>query len=272
MSQGIPNDSVASENERSRRSILKAGVGVGSVAMLPGVVGAAKGRLTNEERAAATRKQAAKIREKTGSRERMQQFLKKKSDHIRSVPHEFALARKDNDDVSADQWYDSTFSNSLTLTYYTDCASDPYANIFYDISMDTSTGLGEPGADQITLSWNNSHFRYNEGTADYDSNMDNLSVFDEELNGVDFEWGDGAACSFGCGDKNYWVSCDAELLTTDQERAVQAEYHDMYNSTEVSGFSVDSTGAVGFSFSTKNEWDEHARKVKEGAEAYSGCY
>lgn len=272
MSQDIPNDSVESQYGRSRRSILRTGLGAGSVALLPGIVGASKGRPTNEERAATARKQAAKIREKTGSRERMQQFLKKKADHFRSVPHEFALAKKDNDDMSTNQWYDSTFSNSLTLTYYTDCASDPYANVFYDISMDTSTGIGEPGADQITLSWNDSHFRYNEGTADYDSNMDNLSVFDEELNGVDFEWGDGAACSYGCGDKNYWVSCDAELLTTDQERAVQAEYHDMYNSTEVSGFSVDSSGTVGFSFSTKNEWDEHARKVKEGAEAYSGCY
>lgn len=272
MSEDILNGSVEPQNGHSRRSFLKAGVGAGSVALLPGIVGAAENKRTNEERAAATRKQAARIREKTGSRERMQQFLEKKADHFRSIPHEFALAGKENDDVSVNQWYDSTFSNSLTLTYYTDCASEPYANIFYDISMNTDTGLGEPGADQITLSWNDSHFRYNKGTADYDSNMDNLSVFDEEFNGVDFEWGDGAACSYGCSDKDYWVSCDAELLSTSQERAVQAEYHDMYNSTEVSGFSVDTSGSVGFSFSTKNEWDEHARKVKEGAEAYNGCF
>ncbi|MFC4448756.1 hypothetical protein [Halorussus aquaticus] len=271
MSEDILNNSVESQNGRSRRSILRAGVGVGSVALLPGVAGAAKGKPTNEERAATARKQAGKIREKTGSRKRMLQFLKKKADHIKTVPHEFGLAKKNNNGPSTNQWYDRTFSNSLTMTYYTDCASTSYANIFYDISMDTSTGLGSPGPDQITLSWDDDHFRYNSDTADFSSSMDNLSVFDEEFNGVDFQFKDGAACSYGCGDKDFWVSCDAEFLSTNQERAVEAEYHDMYSETKVTGFSVDQSGSVSFNFSTLEKWDEHARKVKEGGDAYNGC-
>lgn len=276
MWENIRNKENESLTSQSRRTLLKTGIGASSVALLPNIVGASKRKPTNEERAATTRKQAGRIREQTGSRARLEKFLKERSDHMQSVSHEFRLISKDkdtetSDEVSTNQWYDSTFSNSLYLTYYTNCVSDPYANIYYDISMDTSTGDGESGPDHISLSWNDDHFRYNEGTADYDSNKDHLSVYDEEFNGVDFQWKDAKACDLPCSDKNYWVSCDAELLDTTQERAVQAEYHDMYSSTTVSGVGFNTSGGVVFSFSTQNEWDQHSRKVKEGAEASSGC-
>lgn len=279
MSGDILNNEGESRRRYSRRSLLRAGVGVSSVALLPGVVGGGEGKPTNEERAAATRERAIRIREQTGSRERMEKFFKENSDHFRSVPHDFSLVAKDNDtkmsddggEVSANEWFESTFNNSLTLTYYTNCASDPYATIFYDIFMNTDDGIGAGGPDQISLSWNHDHFRYNEGTAAHDSDMSNLSLYDEEFNGVDWEWKDGKSCGFSCSDKDFWVTCDAELLATDQERAVQAEYHDMYDAATVSSFSVDASGGVSFTFSTTGQWDEHARKVKEGNEATYGC-
>lgn len=276
MSDNIPSDNKGESNSyQSRRSLLKTGVVTASVSLLPTVVGATGSQPTNEERARATHERAVRIKEKTGSRERMKQYLKENADWYKSVPHKFTLKQKDDsssdDGMSTQSWKAETFNNSMTLTYYTDCASDPYANIHYDIYMDTDTGLGEDGPDQISLSWNDSHFRYNEGTANFDSDMDNFEVYDEELNGVDFQWYDGYACSAGCSDKDFWVACDAELLTTDQERAVQGEYHDMHEDAEVCSFSIDSDGTVGFTFCTAGKWDEYGRVVKEGAEAYNGC-
>lgn len=269
-SMPIDNDG-ESNSQHSRRSLLKTSIVTASASLLPTVVGATDNRPTNEDRARATHEQAVRIKERTGSREQMKKYLKENSDWFKSVSHNFTPKTKDEEGMSTESWQKDTFNNSMTLTYYTDCASDPYANIHYDIYMDTDTGLGEGGPDQISLSWNDDHFRYNEGTAAFDSDMDNFEVFDEELNGVDFQWYDGYACSAGCSDKDFWVACDAELLTTDQERAVQGEYHDIYDDAEVCGFSVDTSGSVGLSFCTTGEWDEYGRVVKEGGEAYNGC-
>jgi hypothetical protein len=215
---------------------------------------------------------AAKLREKADDRSPLEDLLNKRSDKMYKIEHKFSKDHSGSG-ISTDHWRQTTFDNRLYMTYYTDaCKSDPYANAWYDIYMDTTEGGGEGGPDQISFSWNDDHFRYNEGTADYDSNMDNLSVYDEEFNGVDFEWEDGYACGTYCGgSKDFWVSCDAELLATNQERAIQAEYHDMWNSATVNGFSVGSGGSVGFNFSSTGEWDEYGRKVVEGNEAESGC-
>lgn len=259
------------KNVTSRRSLLKIGAAAASVAAAPGIVGATSGgRPSNSERADRIHSKALKIRERTGSQERFKEYLSNHADHFQSHQQSFQVGSDDG--VSSQEWRSTAFDNDLMLTYYDSCASgDPYAYFDYYITIDSGEGWGEGGPDQISLGWADHHYRYEEGSAYYDSDMDNMSLKKESLNGVDWEWKDGKSCYNYCGTKDFYVGCKAQLLTTDQERAVEANYWDMYDRATVDSVSFSSSGDISFTFSTTGNQDQHAYKIEEDSDAYSGC-
>jgi hypothetical protein len=101
--------------------------------------------------------------------------------------------------------------------------------------------------------------------------MDNLHLNKESMNGIDWEWEDGFACGLGCGTKDYYVGCKAEILGTDQERGVQASYWDMWDDAEVCGVSVSSAGDVSFSFCTSGNSDQYGFIIEEDGDVNYEC-
>ena len=153
------------------------------------------------------------------------------------------------------------------------CTSgDPYAYFDYYVTIDSDHGSGEPGPDQMSISWADRHYRYEQDSAYHDSDMDNFSLKKESLNGVDWEWKDGKACGLGlCGAKDYYVGCKAQLLTTDQGRGVQASNWDMWEKVKVESVTFTSSGGVAFTFTTEGRTDQYGFQIREGSDANSGC-
>lgn len=261
------------ETTRSRRKVLKIGAATASAALLPNVVGATpqRGRTTSE-RADRIQRAAIKLRDKTDSQAQFKRFLSKNADHFQSKQMSFTPASMRPDGPSTQSWSSDAISTDLSLTYYDSCASgDPYAYFDFYITVDSDHGFGEGGPDQHSIGWADHHYRYEENSAYHDSNMDNLSLKKESLNGVDWEWLDGKSCNLGCGTKDYYVGCKAQLLDTYQERGVEASYWDMWDSAEVCGVSFSSSGSVSFSFCTEGNSDQYGYTIREDSDAYTGC-
>ena len=259
----------------SRRSVLALGAATASTALLPlGVAGATQESSSNSDRADRVQRQALDIRNRTGSQARFKQFLSKNADYFESQQLSFTPESMQPDDPSSQNWSDDAISTDLVLTYYDSCASgDPYAYFDYYVTVDSSHGSGEPGPDQMSISWADHHYRYEQDSAYHDTDMDNLSLKKESLNGVDWEWRDGDSCSWGlCGTKDYYVGCKAQLLTTDQERGVQASYWDMWEKAKVESVTFTSSGGVAFTFSTEGKSDQYGFQIREDSDAYSGCW
>lgn len=261
------------ENSASRRTLLRAAGVTAGVVVTPTVVGAANnGGSGASERADRVHDQALLIREKTGSHQKFKRFLANNANYFKSNQTTFEAP---SDGVSTREWTSEAFATvDLTLTYYYDsCTSgDPYAYFDYYVRMDTDHVHGEGGPDQLSVSWNDDHYRYEEGSAYHVENHDLVSLSKESLNGVDWEWEDGNACYFDCANpKDFTVGCKAQLLTTDQERGVEASYWEMYQDATVSSVGFSSSGDINFSYSTTGETDQHAFKIEEDSDAASGC-
>lgn len=260
----------------SRRRFLEATVGTASAALVPGVAGATGGESPGaSERADRIQRKAIEIRDRTDSQARFKQFLSKRADHLQSRQLSFTPESMKPDDPSTENWSEDAISTDLVLTYYYDsCTSgDPYAYFDYYVTVDSDHGAGEAGPDQHSIGWADHHYRYEQDSAYHDSDMDNLSLKKESLNGVDWEWKDGNACSLGfCGTKDYYVGCKAQLLETDQERGVDASYWDMWQEAKVESVSFSSSGDVSFTFTTEGRVDQYGYQIREGSDAYSGCW
>jgi hypothetical protein len=258
----------------SRRSLLKAGGATVGTALVPSVVGATQGSPTNSERADRIQERALEIRDRTGSQEQFERYLSTNADYFASRRMSFTPASFESD-ASTDNWSEDAISTDLVLTYYYDsCTSgDPYAYFDYYITVDSDYGSGEAGPDQHSIGWADHHYRYEQDSAYHDTDMDNLSLKKESLNGVDWEWKDGKSCSWGwCGTKDYYVGCKAQLLTTDQERDVDASYWDMWEEATVESVSFSSSGDVTFTFSTTGRVDQYGYQIREDSDAYVGCW
>lgn len=263
------------ENTTSRRALLTAGVATATAGLVPAIAGATGGGSpTNSEKADRIQQKALRIREQTGSQAQFKRFLSKNADHFASRQMSFTPESMQPDGPSTENWSSDAISTDLVLTYYYDsCTSgDPYAYFDYYITVDSDYGSGEGGPDQHSIGWADHHYRYEENSAYHDSDMDNLSLNKESLNGIDWEWKDGKSCAWGlCGTKDYYVGCKAQLLETDQERGVEASYWDMWEKAEVCGVSFSSSGSVSFSFCTEGKSDQYGYTIEEDSDAYNGC-
>lgn len=262
------------KNDSSRRSFLKAGVATASTALAPSVVGATSQEDDpNSERADRIHDAALEIRDNTGSQERYKQFLSENADHFQSRQVSFTPDSVESDGPSSQNWSDKAISTELSISYYSDSCTygEYYAYFDYYITVDSSYGYGEGGPDQNSISWADHHYRYEEGSAYSDDNMDNFDLYAESLNGVDWEWQDGRSCRMGCDTKEYYVGCKAEILETNQERAVQASYWDMWDDTEVCGVSFTSSGDVSFSFCTNGNSDQYGYEIEEDGDVNYEC-
>lgn len=277
----MPNRDREATNPRqnattSRRRLLEATVGTASVALLPGVAGATGGKSpSNSEKADRVHSKALEIRDRTGSQTQFKRFLSKHADHFQSKRLSFTPESMRPDDLSTQNWSEDAISTDLVLTYYSDyCTSgDPYAYFDYYVTVDSDYGAGEGGPDQHSIGWADHHYRYEQDSAYHDSNMDNLSLEKESLNGVDWEWEDGKSCGMGwCGTKDYYVGCKAQLLNVDQERGVDASYWDMWEEATVESVSFSSSGDVTFTFTTEGRVDQYGYQIREDSDAYSGCW
>lgn len=257
-------------NATSRRALLKMGATVAAAGLGPSVAVASSE--TPSERADRIYEQALRIREQTGSQRRFQSFLSKHADYFRSRKRTFT---PNSGGVSTENWSESAITTDLTLTYYYDsCTSgDPYAYFDLSVTVDSADDSGEGGPDQISIGWADHHYRYEQDSAYHDSDMDNLSLNKEALNGVDWEWKDGKSCGLGfCGTKDFYVGCKAQLLQTDQERGVEASYWDMWNEATVESVTFTSSGSVAFTFTTEGRTDQYGYQIREDSDAYSGCW
>jgi hypothetical protein len=268
------------QSTTSRRRFLRATAGTASAALLPGLAGASGGAsdgesVTNSDRADRIQRRALEIRNRTDSQARFKQFLANRADHFQSRQRSFTPESMRPDDPSTENWSEDAISTDLVLTYYYDsCTSgDPYAYFDYYITVDSDYGSGEGGPDQHSIGWADHHYRYEQDSAYHDSDMDNLSLKKESLNGVDWEWEDGTSCGFGwCGTKDYYVGCKAQLLETDQERGLDASYWDMWEEAKVESVSFSSSGDVSFTFTTEGRVDQYGYQIREDSDAYSGCW
>ncbi|WP_276300639.1 hypothetical protein [Halorussus lipolyticus] len=259
----------------SRRNLLRVGTTAVATGVVPGIVSANDGQPTNSERADRVHQQALSVRDRTGSQRRFKQFLSKRADYFANKRMSFTPASFEADAPSTQNWSSDAISTDLTLTYYYDsCTSgDPYAYFDFYITVDSEYGRGEGGPDQHSIGWADHHFRYEQDSAYHDSDMSNLSLEKEALNGVDWSWKDGKSCGLGtCGTKDYYVGCKAQLLTTDQERGVEASYWDMWKDAKVESVSFTSSGSVSFTFTQEGRTDQYGYQIREDSDAYSGCW
>lgn len=210
--------------------------------------------------------QARMIRRQTGSQEQFLRYHRAHADRVsnrqitKSVP-----GHKSDDGASTERLDSGNVTFDLTVAYYLQeaCGGEDQAHIDLSVNVDTSwtNNDGEPDEDNVALAWNDDHYRYEDGTA-YSDNCSNCSLRNQELNGVSWDWGDGAACWAGC-DADFAVGCYAELLTTDQERAIQAEYNHVWNSTSITGVGFSSAGAITVTVSEESNWEEIAYEIAE---------
>lgn len=132
----------------------------------------------------------------------------------------------DSDDASTQRLYSGEVTVDITVAYYLheNCGGEYRAHIDMHTDIDTvEGGDGKADKDNFALAWNDDHYRYEDGTA-YIDGCDHCSLRNQELNGVSWDWADNDACYYGC-DTSSSVGCHAELLSTDQERAIQGEHN-----------------------------------------------
>lgn len=259
----------------SRRKVLKIGGAIAFSNVVSSVAGATKQAEQNAStRADKIHNAALEIRDKTGSQAKFKEFLARKSDYMKSKQLSFTPDSMKTDGPSTQSWSDNAISTNLTLSYYYDrcTSSEPYAYFDYYITVNSDYGDGEPGSDQHTIGWNDTHYRYITNSAYSDDSMDNLTLATESRNGIDWEWDDTKACDLGlCGTKDYYVGCKAKLLETHQSRAVEASYWDVYKEAEVCKVSFDSSGTVELTFCLEGETSQYGYRLKEDKDAISGC-
>lgn len=232
-------------------------------------VGQAKKDEDPAARADRIHNQARHIREKTGSQEKFKKYLRNHADYFESK-----RTKQGGNGFSTSDWDESDITTDLTLTYYYDrCTGDtedPYA--YFDLHVNLyGGGDAEEGNDEITLSWNDSHYRIENNSSYSSGDTDNLSHRRQELNGTTWSYDDAAACGFGCSDRNIYVGCKAQLLNVDQERGVQGAYWDAYQKTEISGVSFGAGGGVKLTLSNETKVDQHGTVIKEDSDAIDGC-
>jgi hypothetical protein len=252
----------------NRRKLLKATGATITTAPLFGVASAredTKHGRSFEEHAA----QARKIRKKTGSQEQFVKYHRRHADYVtnkqwnKKLPHHRA-DKDDSDGPSNERLYSGESDVEITVGYYLreDCGGEDYAQI--DLHADITTdqgGDGKPDKDNFALAWNDDHYRYEDGSA-YIDGCNNCSLRKQELNGVSWDWSDGDACYYSC-DTNFALGCNAELLTTDQERAIQAKHNHTWNELEISGVSFSSGGNISVQVSTDDYLEELAYRIVE---------
>jgi len=259
---------VARRKRMNRRKLLKATGATVTNASLFGVASVREGTKHGrsfEEHAA----QARKIREKTESQKRFVEYHRQHADHVshnrwkKKLPHH-GSDKDDSDGPSNERLYSGESDVEITVGYYLreDCGGEDYAQI--DLHADITTdqgGDGKPDKDNFALAWNDDHYRYEDGTAYIDS-CDNCSLRDRELNGVSWDWADGNACYYSC-DTSFALGCHAELLPTDQERAIQAEHNHTWQEAEITGVGFSSGGNISVTVSSVDHWEELAYKIVE---------
>jgi len=273
--------------------VLKAAAGTAATGLFTGVITGDSGKKTNHERLQEDLQRANQIRAATGDTESGRRYLSEECDHHINKGQSFSstgdsiASRADQQDPSARaagdspvttrmDWTESSVSTDLDLYYYTEtCESEPYSVMELTVTLDSDNWRtnGAPEADHISISWNDDHYRYKEGTAYQDSDMDpdNLYIYEEDMTGCDWEWRDNAACPTGCGTKDFYVGCEAKLYPTDQERAAQASYWDHYKHLKVCGVSFGADGSVGFTICESGEQDQHGYVITDEGEAKYSC-
>lgn len=257
----------------NRRSYLsKAGAALVGLSTIP-VVNA------KERDPRKIRDQARHIRAKTGSHERFVEYMRDHMDSVTTSKKEFSLPsvknQEDSDGVSTQKFEENEEDLTAYLTlsnyYYAACGGEDYASIDYTIDVNTDDyGEGEPGLDRLTLGWNDDHYRIQYGS-EYTSSNKHLSHKESAFNGCNFRWDDNEACSYGC-NVSLSVGCDAEHLSTNQERAVRGEYHHVWNEAELSNFGVTSSGDATFSISSSSYYWEGADLIREEGQSSTGGF
>ncbi|WP_276300026.1 hypothetical protein [Halorussus lipolyticus] len=236
-------------NSRSRRNILRTfGAGIASTGFAGSALGAAKKEVQKKRKDSFDKafEQARQIREKTGSQEKFVRFLTSQGFKVAREDRTFQMPTGEKGgDVSTQDFQKSELSTSMTLTE--GCDSDyMYVDYHVDIDADETSGpVGANGPDDITLSWDEDHFR----VVDYRwyCSADNGSIKTTALNGLDWEYKDREACPIGC-DVSWACGGKLKKKVTDQERAVRGVYHHTWNDTEFKGFGVSSGGGVVWNF------------------------
>lgn len=237
-----------------RRTVLKAAGGTllsAGVASAPAVAsGSRRGPSLDEVYA-----RARALRERTGDHELFVDYLVNRGYRMARRGETFTLPHPDagTDEVSTQKIDKSEISTDMTLTH--GCDSD-YMYVDYHITVDASSlagAVGDGGPDEITLAWNDDHFR----TVDYRwyCDADNGYISSTTLNGLNWRWEDGKSCYYGC---NVTFNCGGKLkkLQTSQERAVRGTYHHTWKNVEYQGFGVSSSGSVVWSFEpSQNTWE-----------------
>ncbi|OAQ54812.1 hypothetical protein HTG_04390 [Natrinema mahii] len=258
--------------EINRRNALKsAAVGIASLGSFS-LVGSAKsnhGQSFDE-----IYEQARKIRRETGKQERFVDFLESQGCYVKSNSKDIPVYRpkEANDGISVQRLEKDHFSSDMTLTYYQRCLeTEAYVDYSIDISENQWIVFeGEPGPDEITISWNGDHYRIDDGS--WYSEGENVSYKSSQLSGINWEVDDNSLCGKKC-NESIAVGTRIELLETDQERAVRGKYHHTWNEEEYSGFGVSTAGSVVWSYApTEHSW-EGAYETREDSDAvrYRSC-
>lgn len=265
---GKNSDSGQERRGSTRRTFFKTGIAtVGAIAGTGLVTGDSGSNSTNVSRADRNHENALRIRDETGSQEKFKRYLEDTADYFASKKMSFTPSSMEEEGPSTQSWSESKIQTDLVLTHYHCPMSDTVAYFDYYIEVDGTYGGGEGGPDQNSISWADHHYRYQQGSAYSDSSMDNLHLKQESINGVDWEWEDGKSCYWSCGTKDWYVGCKADLLSTSQERAVQASYWDMWSQATVESVSFSSSGAVSFTFSEEGRTDQYGYQITEESDA-----
>lgn len=247
-----------------RRNVLKATGATITTAPIFGVVGAREDTVHGrsfEEHAA----RARMLRRKTGSQERFVEYHRQHASYVmhnqwtKKIPY-----GSDSDGPSTEELYTGESTIDITVGYYLHegCGGEDQAHIDLHATIYTDQGgSGEPDKDNFAVAWNDDHYRYEDGTS-YIDGCAHCTTRDHEMNGVSWDWADSSACDYGC-NTNFALGCHAELLTTDQERAIQAEHNHTWQTTEITGVSFGSGGSIGVTVSDVDHWKELEYTIAE---------
>lgn len=201
---------------------------------------------------------ARELRRRTG---RHDLFVKYLESHLISVDSESRTLHITRDEGVSTEWLRKTdLKTKMSLIQKHFCSySVAYVDYYVDIETDWSAGEGGP--DDITISWNDDHYRILDG--EWYQEGSNVEYHRSQLNGIDWKFHDGHACGITC-DTSIAVGAKIRLLDTDQDRAVRGKYHHAWAGEEYNGFSVSSSGGVSWSSApTQKGWEGKYQTVSE---------
>jgi len=189
------------KDETTRRSYLKTAGALGVAGLAP-TVARAQTKPTDEfER---TIEQSLRVKEKTGSVQKWQNFLRNRNFSVDSVSHRYSLPAKSSgsDGISTQHWYRDELDITITITGQYQCPDEYYVDLSWSYINDTSDNHvgGELPTDIAGLYWDpnwwdltakdlsqstatSSYVSYRDGSFDGNGpafNVDDLSIYADD--------------------------------------------------------------------------------------------